>query len=118
MSRLKVDASVANIKMTDPNFEQNGRQKTIAEQLKQSNPEKYARLKAEAKAPYRGLRKFIYVTLAAWGGIGAFVFFTALLAGKGNPSNNLSSLMLQLGLVGLMILLFQRDRPAEPKQKD
>jgi hypothetical protein len=97
--------------MTEPSFERNGQQNAIAEQLKRSEPEKYARLKAEAQAPYRGLRKFIYVTLAAWGGIGAFVFFTALLAGKGNTSTNISSLALQLGLVGLMILLLRRDRP-------
>ncbi len=108
---MKIDASVANIKMTDPSFEQNGRQKTIAEQLKHSDPQKYARLKAEAQAPYRGLRKFIYVTLAAWGGIGAFVFLTALLAGKGDTNTNLSNLVLQLALVGLMIFLFRRDRP-------
>jgi hypothetical protein len=116
--RLKIDASVTNIKMTDPSFEQNGKHKTIAERLKHSDPQKYARLKAEARAPYRGLRKFIYVTLAAWGGIGAVVFFTALLAGKGDTNTNLSSLALQLGLVGLMIFLFRRDRPSQPKQKD
>ena len=28
-------------------------------------PEKYASLKAEAEAPYKGLRKFIYIALGA-----------------------------------------------------
>lgn len=49
--------------MTDPVFEQNGKQATITENLKRRDPEKYARLKAEAKAPYRGLRKFVYSNL-------------------------------------------------------
>jgi hypothetical protein len=83
---------------------------TIAENLKRNDPEKYARLKAEAKAPYRGLRKFVYVTLGAWGGIGGFVFLTALLAGKGTPGTNIGNLALQIGLVALMVLLFRRDR--------
>jgi Low psii accumulation1 / Rep27 len=82
----------------------------IAENLKRNDPEKYARLKAEAKAPYRGLRKFVYVTLGAWGGIGGFVFLTALLAGKGAPGTNMGNLALQIGLVALMVMLFRRDR--------
>lgn len=95
--------------MIDPISEQNAKS-TIAENFKRDNPEKYARLRAEAKAPYRGLRKFVYVTLGAWGGIGGFVFLTALLAGKGAPGSNMGNLALQIGLVALMVLLFRRDR--------
>jgi Low psii accumulation1 / Rep27 len=95
--------------MTDPISETNTKS-TIAENLKRRDPEKYARLRAEAKAPYRGLRKFVYVTLGAWGGIGAFVFLTALLAGKGTTGSNIGNLALQIGLVALMVLLFRRDR--------
>lgn len=39
------------------------------------SPEQYARLKAEMAAPYRGLRKFIYIACGASGMIGVFVFF-------------------------------------------
>ncbi|NET47275.1 MAG: DUF3493 domain-containing protein, partial [Merismopedia sp. SIO2A8] len=45
---------------------------------RQLSPEKYARLKAEAKAPYRGLRKFIYFTFGASGFIGALIFLAQL----------------------------------------
>ncbi len=38
------------------------------------DPQKYARLKAEAANPYRGLRQFIYLGLGASGFIGAVVF--------------------------------------------
>ncbi len=93
----------------DPIPDQNAKP-TITEKTKQPDPEKYAHLKAEAKAPYRGLRKFVYISLGAWGGIGAFVFLTALLAGKGDPGTNMGNLALQIGLVALMVLLFRRDR--------
>ena len=43
------------------------------------SPEKYARLKAEAQAPYKGLRKFIYLGLGASGVIGAMIFFLQFL---------------------------------------
>ena len=77
----------------------------------QSNPrgmdaEKYARLKAEAKAPYKGLRKFIYGAMGASGGIGAFIFFTQLLAGR-DVANALPNLAVQLGVIGLVIFLFR-----------
>jgi Low psii accumulation1 / Rep27 len=96
--------------MTEDPISAQSAKPTIAENLKRNDPEKYARLKAEAKAPYRGLRKFVCVTLGAWGGIGAFVFLTALLAGKGSPVTNIGNLALQIGLVALMVMLFRRDR--------
>jgi hypothetical protein len=73
------------------------------------NAEKYARLKAEAKAPYKGLRKFIYGAVGASGGIGAFVFLTQLLAGR-DVSSALPNLMVQLGVIGLVIVLFRLER--------
>ncbi|HEY9835027.1 MAG TPA: DUF3493 domain-containing protein, partial [Stenomitos sp.] len=48
---------------------------------RQLSPEKYAKLKAEAKAPYRALRHFIYLAFGASGFIGAFVFLAQLAAG-------------------------------------
>lgn len=75
---------------------------------KQNNltPEKYAYLKAEAQAPYRGLRKFIYFGFGASGAIGAFIFFAQLLAGK-DVEKNLPNLLIQLGIISLMVLLFR-----------
>lgn len=73
------------------------------------SPEKYARLRAEAQAPYRGLRKFIYGALGASGAIGALVFFTQLLAGR-DVSSALPNLALQIGVVALMVFLFRLEK--------
>ncbi|WP_052055651.1 DUF3493 domain-containing protein [Myxosarcina sp. GI1] len=77
------------------------------ERAKKSNlsPEKYARLQAEAKAPFKGLRKFFYLAFAASGFIGAMIFLAKLAAGK-DVASNLPNFMLQLGLIGLMFLLY------------
>ncbi len=82
--------------------------------LKQTDPEKYAFLKAEAAAPYRGLRKFVYVGFGASGAIGAFIFFTQLLAGQ-EVGDLLPNLALQIGVVALMIWLFSLEGKAERK---
>lgn len=89
--------------MADPNFNQSPNSRRNPQNL---SPEKYARLKAEARAPYRGLRKFVYVTFGASGAIGAFIFFLKLLAGQ-QVSSNLPNLALQVGLVALMVWLFR-----------
>ena len=70
------------------------------------DPEKYAKLKAEAKAPYKGLRRFFYIAFGASGFIGALIFFARLIAGQ-NISNDLPNFALQLGIVALMIGLFR-----------
>lgn len=70
------------------------------------NREKYQRLMAEAKAPYKGLRKFIYGTFAASGAIGAFIFFTQVIAGR-DVATALPNLALQIGVVALMVFLFR-----------
>lgn len=75
---------------------------------KRSDHEMYARLKAEAAAPYRGLRKFIYVAFGASGLIGAFIFLAQALAGR-EVDAALPNLALQLGLVVLMVWLFRID---------
>ena len=68
-------------------------------------PEKYARLRAEAKAPYKGFRKFFYVAFGASGLIGAFVFLAKLASGQ-DLSTNLPNFFLQIGVVALMVFLF------------
>ncbi len=73
------------------------------------NPEKYAALKAEAKAPYKGLRKFFYVAFGASGFIGGVVFLAQLAAGR-DVSTALPNLALQVGLVALMVFLFRLEK--------
>jgi Flp pilus assembly protein TadB len=84
-----------------------------SDRAKQPQPldgdDRYARLRAEATAPYRGLRKFIYAAFATSGLIGAFVFFFQLLAGR-DVEAALPNLALQIGVVALMIWLFRIDR--------
>ena len=78
------------------------------------SPEKYARLKAETKAPYRGVRRFFYLGFAASGAMGAFIFFTQALAGR-DVSQALPNLALQLGVIALMVWLLRVD---QAKTKD
>ncbi len=75
-------------------------------------PEKYARLKAESKAPYRGFRKFFYVAFGASGLIGAVVFLAKLAAGQ-DLANNLPNFALQIGVVALMVFLFRIEQPKD-----
>lgn len=81
----------------------------------QLDPEKYAYLKAEAEAPYKVLRKFIYFAFGASGMIGAFIFFTQLIAGR-NVSDNLPNFLLQIGIVALMVFLFRWESKEKKKK--
>ncbi len=76
------------------------------------SPEKYAKLRAEAKAPYRGLRKFIYVAFGASGFIGALIFLSNLAAGD-EVSTAIPNLGLQIGIVALMVWLFRLEQRGE-----
>ena len=80
----------------------------------QLSPERYAKLKAEAKAPYRVLRQFIYLAFGASGFIGAFVFLAQLAAGN-DVATALPNFALQIGVVALMVWLFRLDRPSKRK---
>jgi hypothetical protein len=73
------------------------------------DPEKFARLKAEAKNPYKGLRQFIYLGLGASGFIGAVVFLAQLAAGR-DVTTALPNFALQIGVVTLMVWLFRREK--------
>ncbi|AMW27398.1 MULTISPECIES: DUF3493 domain-containing protein [Arthrospira] len=79
------------------------------------DPELYERLKAESKAPYRGLRQFIYVSFAASGLIGAVVFLAQLLSGR-DVGTALPNFALQVGVVALMVWLFRLEQRS-PKSK-
>ncbi len=75
--------------------------------------ERYDRLVAESKAPYKGLRKFIYASCGASGAVGGFIFFTKILAGR-EVAETLPNLALQIGVVALMVFLFRwEDRNQE-----
>ncbi|MEN9215028.1 MAG: DUF3493 domain-containing protein [Gloeomargarita sp. DG02_4_bins_56] len=79
--------------------------------------EQFLRLQAEAQAPYRGLRQFIYVAFALSGLAGAFIFATDLLAGEGNLRTGLN-LLLQLGLVGAMVWLWRWEQRVGQRQRE
>jgi hypothetical protein len=72
------------------------------------DPEKYAHLKAEAQAPYKGLRQFLYFGLGTSGFIGAVVFLAQLAAGR-DITTALPNFALQIGVVVLMVWLFRRE---------
>jgi Low psii accumulation1 / Rep27 len=68
--------------------------------------ERLTRLRAEAKAPYKGLRLVVYFVLAGSALTGGVVFFFRLLAGQ-NGAENLPNLALQLGVLALMVGLWR-----------
>ncbi len=76
---------------------------------KRFTSEQYARLKAEAVAPYRGLRKFVYVAFGASGLVGALIFLAQLIAGR-DVNAALPNFALQLGVVALMVFLFRWEK--------
>ncbi len=78
------------------------------------DPEKYARLKAEAAAPYRGLRKFIYFSFGASGFIGGLIFLAQIAAGQ-DVGAALPNLGIQIAVVALMVFLFRWEQKAERK---
>ena len=72
--------------------------------------EKYARLRAEAKAPYRGLRRVVYLTAGASAAIGAFMMITQGLAGRATAELG-PNLLIQfsvLGVAGFLLWLESR----------
>lgn len=93
--------------MSNPPPDQNAKPSTRSRP--NLDPELYAQLKAEAKAPYRGLRQFLYFGFGASGFIGAFIFFFQILAGR-NLETALPNFALQIGVVALMVWLFRLDQ--------
>ncbi|MBW4600350.1 MAG: DUF3493 domain-containing protein [Calothrix sp. FI2-JRJ7] len=94
-------------------------EKNSSEQVKgrasQLDPEIRARLVAEMAAPYRGLRKFIYVGCAASGFIGAFVFLSQILAGR-DIEAALPNFALQVGVIALMGFLWRWELQREQRK--
>ena len=72
------------------------------------DPARLAQLRAEAKAPFRGLRQFFYIAFAGAGALGGFIFLLKLLAGE-EPATTVPNLLLQIGILGLMVWLLRVD---------
>ncbi len=79
--------------------------------MRPKSPQDYEKLKAELKTPFLGLRRFIYLACGASGSVGAYIFLTQLLAGRGETGTTLSNLAVQMGVIGIMILLYRIDKP-------
>ena len=67
--------------------------------------ERFERLVAETRSPFKGFRRFIYGAVGASGLLGAFVFLTQLLAGK-DIETALPNLAVQMGVIGIAVFLF------------
>lgn len=78
--------------------------------------DRYARLRAEAAAPYRGLRLFIYGAFGVSGLLGAFVFLMQAIAGR-DVEQALPNLAVQLGVVGLMVWLLRLESRASRRSQ-
>jgi hypothetical protein len=85
------------------------------------DPELYRRLRAEAKSPYRVLRRFFYLAFAGSGFIGGVVFLARLAAGR-ELETTIPNLALQIGVVALMVTLYrwegQREQQESTKKAD
>ncbi len=82
--------------------------------LRQKNPEKYARLVAEAQSPFRNLRLFVYVGCAISGALGGFVFFFRILAGR-DLSTTIPNFAVQAGVIALTTWLFLKENGAKKR---
>ena len=67
--------------------------------------EKFDRLVGEVRSPFKGFRRVIYGAVGASGLVGAFIFFTQLLAGR-DVDSAISNLAVQLGVIGIVAFLF------------
>lgn len=79
--------------------------------------ERYDRLVAESQAPYKGLRKVIYVSVGASGAIGGFVFLTKILAGR-DITASLSNLAVQVAVVAIAVFLFRWEDRQKKDEKN
>jgi hypothetical protein len=80
--------------------------------LRQTNPEKFAALTAEAQAPFRSLRLFIYGSCAVSAGFGGLIIGLGILAGK-DLSTAIPNFAVNSGVVALMVWLFLRENKAK-----
>ncbi|MEM7066204.1 MAG: DUF3493 domain-containing protein [Cyanobacteria bacterium P01_B01_bin.77] len=67
--------------------------------------ERFERLVKETQSPFKGFRKVIYGAVGISGLLGAFVFFTQLLAGR-DVKTALPNLAVQMAVIGIAVILF------------
>jgi Low psii accumulation1 / Rep27 len=79
--------------------------------LRQTNPEKFAALTAEAQAPFRSLRLFIYASCVISAGVGGIVIFLGILAGR-NLDTAIPNFAVNAGVVALTAWLFIKENNA------
>lgn len=73
------------------------------------SPEQLERLRAEARSPYKSIRRFFYIAFGLSGALGAYIFLMKILAGNTAPHNTMN-LLLQIGLTVAMVYLFWVER--------
>jgi hypothetical protein len=79
------------------------------------SPENLDRL-VELAAPYRGIRKFIYMAVGGSGAIGGVIFFFRVLAGR-DLDHSLPNLGLQLGICAITFFLLRWESKAQEQLK-
>ena len=76
------------------------------------DPEQLSRLRAEAKAPYKGFRQFFYLAFGGSAFLGGFVFLMKAIAGE-SLEQTLPNLLLQVSVVALILWLWRREQPPQ-----
>jgi hypothetical protein len=84
----------------------------MSDSLRQTNPEKYAALSAEAQSPFRSLRMFVYASCVISAGVGGLVIFLGILAGR-NLETAIPNFAVNAGVVALTAWLFRRENKAK-----
>lgn len=82
--------------------------------LLETDPDKYALLRAETMAPYRNIRLFIYAGCGASGVIGGIVFLSQILASR-NLDTAIPNFAVQAGVIALMGGLFVWEQKKKTK---
>jgi hypothetical protein len=82
--------------------------------LLETDPDKYALLRAETMAPYRNIRLFVYAGCGASGVIGGIVFLAQILAGR-NLDTSIPNFAVQAGVTALMGGLFVWEQKKKTK---
>ncbi len=83
----------------------------MSKSLRETNPEKYAALTAEAQAPFRSLRLFIYGSCVVSAGVGGLIIFLGILAGR-NLETAIPNFAVNSGVVALTAWLFIKENNA------
>lgn len=87
---------------------------TQVNELRKTDPDKYALLRAETMAPYRNIRLFIYGGCGASGLIGGIVFFFQILAGR-DLETSIPNFAIQAGVVAATTSLFLWEQKRKTK---